>query len=1048
MPGVTIDPTKFIPMLDRAEARGFVEPWKAQFCREGLCYGFDLGVDPERVRGQREFKNYTSAIESRSQVTKAVNKRVAAGKTLKLGVWSADARTQLRRRFPDYIKSPVGAAAKWLDGVKLEEVRPFNDHTRSGFNDMTDDPRLRHTLDTYNRMARAYVKDWYARVADVDAAFPLLPIHWRLWPAFFFSFWESDDAGAESLYVHTCGDFGTRGMPGTFKIFFVDCVVATAQCELVVTLPLEVYVDDTVLLGPDREEVDRQGEALETWCGDFGVFFKRVKVKPAAQPQLYVGFVWDSRDLTRTLEPHKLAYYIELLRDFAGQSSLSLSELQSIAGKAQRGVMTLPPGSSCLLANMFNMTHGLKFPWSRRRTNAAVRQDFSSLADLLESNCGRGYYNYSEFGTAPCTWSDASKSKAHTGGGYLTEAGKYDFWRYGTSAARKPIDELEGDTVVHTVEALMGDWRHCLVPFGVDNQAFQKSAAKGWSHAVRLQRLVVQLFHLQMEGDFILQFFWLASQDNELADHLSRDRESEFLRAAASMGIWAEGIMAQCGPYRGTVRGLAKGRRDCVNGDGPAGIGKGILQRLSVHYKRTTLTEGMDDDYVDRLNEILDNRLRPSSMRTVEGARRKWQSFADTKGFSPLLKMDDPERGSKLAMFVMYLADNTTLTYNTISGYVWGVCMWLSLQHLPDPRMGVMQWGDFMAAIKVLTWVPSEPRRQIPFEYLEQALHLVDLSSFREVQAAHLVNVLLFTFSRSEAALPKNFSGEESFDPQFHWVSADMKSKTVNGRAAFGVRMKGNKTDPRVERPTARGEADDPGDWVYIGNVVDSVFSIFTWHRRLMAFHKVRTGGAARDPSEPFYLDEDQSRPLRYRSGLADLRFLLAKVPGCDPEKYGLHSLRVSGYNWSKRAVGEELTVAHGGWTSSAHTRYERFQMGRVLAIAPLMVGQAPPEEQAPQPREINRGPAPTRGESSIVEGAPMWAPREDEDDHLVALEDDDERESLASGFEDEEIALHPLLPTPAASSAAAAAPATTFVPLAALGLTTMDPRSPSLPRD
>ena len=121
MPGVTIDPTKFIPMLDRAEARGFVEPWKAQFCREGLCYGFDLGVDPERVRGQREFKNYTSAIESRSQVTKAVNKRVAAGKTLKLGVWSADARTQLRRRFPDYIKSPVGAAAKWLDGVKLEE---------------------------------------------------------------------------------------------------------------------------------------------------------------------------------------------------------------------------------------------------------------------------------------------------------------------------------------------------------------------------------------------------------------------------------------------------------------------------------------------------------------------------------------------------------------------------------------------------------------------------------------------------------------------------------------------------------------------------------------------------------------------------------------------------------------------------------------------------------------------------------------------------------------------------------------------------------------
>ena len=189
--------------------------------------------------------------------------------------------------------------------------------------------------------------------------------------------------------------------------------------------------------------------------------------------------MWDSITLTRTLEENKLASYIELLRDYAGRTTLSLSELQSIAGKVRRAVKTLPPGASCLMANMFAMTHGLKLPWHRRRTTAALRQDFTTVADFLELNMGRGYYSYSLFDTAPEVLSDASKSKNYTGGGYVSADGRHSYWRYGTSAARKPIDFLEGDTVVGALDELSSTWGKCLVPFGVDNQAFQKSADKG-----------------------------------------------------------------------------------------------------------------------------------------------------------------------------------------------------------------------------------------------------------------------------------------------------------------------------------------------------------------------------------------------------------------------------------------------------------------------------------------------------------------------------------------------------------------------------------------
>ena len=73
------------------------------------------------------------------------------------------------------------------------------------------------------------------------------------------------------LYMHLFGDFGTRGLPGTFKIFLVDVIVQMARSEMVLTLPLAVYVDDSGLIGPDEEEVNSEAVAFHDWseevCG-------------------------------------------------------------------------------------------------------------------------------------------------------------------------------------------------------------------------------------------------------------------------------------------------------------------------------------------------------------------------------------------------------------------------------------------------------------------------------------------------------------------------------------------------------------------------------------------------------------------------------------------------------------------------------------------------------------------------------------------------------------------------------------------------------------
>ena len=281
-------------------------------------------------------------------------------------------------------------------------MRPTDDHTRTGLNAATDLGFLSHTLNTYTEIAEFFRPGYFMRVSDVEAAFPLLPLHPDLWPFFLFRFFASDSDSQLSLFVHLCADFGGAGTPGTFKVFFVDVVVNMARALKVLTLNMPVYVDDCALLGACREQVDQEMENFHSWAWSVcGVAFKAIKDKLAAQHQLVLGLWWDSRTFTRTLEERKLHSYMEMLADFAGRRKLTLKELQVVAGRLQRAVLTLPPGASCLLVGLFTLMAGLILPWHLRRLTKSVRTDLRWLHKLLGLNLGKGFYTYEHFSRAP-----------------------------------------------------------------------------------------------------------------------------------------------------------------------------------------------------------------------------------------------------------------------------------------------------------------------------------------------------------------------------------------------------------------------------------------------------------------------------------------------------------------------------------------------------------------------------------------------------------------------------------------------------------------------
>ena len=943
----------------RAVTRGFVTPLHAHFVHQGLRWGFDLGFSSSKLPGRRYFKNYVSAIEAKAAVSKDIHKRLINQKSYSLFPFNpATFREQLSSFLPSWCVFPLGAVPK---SSEPGAFRPISDHSRTGFNDASNDEHLRHSLRSASEIARCLRDSYHMAVHDVDAAFPLLPLSPLLWPFFLFvwaphpeSVGPSDNTSQEWLHWHVCGDFGARGLPGTFKIAFSDVIVGMARSEGALTLDMPIHVDDMAIIGRLKSQVDREAASLQSFLEMIGAPVKPSKHRPASQQQFVIGFWWNSITRSRSLEESKVLEYIACFSQLAKSKSLSLKEIQQAGGRLQRAVLTLPPGASCLLSNLFSLSRGLLHPRARCRNSKACKRDLAWASHLLSLNEGRGFFSYDRFGRAPLVATDASKSSRYVGGGYLSFCGLFSWWRYGASASRKPIDTLEGDTVVKAVLDLGHLWKHKVVPFAIDNQAFQMSAVKGYSRAARLSDLVRHLFHLALSFQCIYEFNWISTHDNIFADALSRpDPLSSFYTLCESHSpLLPSGIRLSQVPGSGGVKALEvspsltaiPGTATCSTsgpeypsddaGDGPSGRGASLPVALSVSYPRASIFQGLPNEGVkSSVSAILADRLSDSAHGSMHAARAHWLIVAARHGWPRIIIADDPLRGGKLATFVSYMVYETELKATSISNYVWALRSWFKLNHQPDPVYGVLEWDDYMQSVNVVAWCAREPRKAVPLAVLQAALEAVDRSSFEEVQSALLMVMMFFSFARSESPCPKSFSGKGSFDETKHLMVCDVEIRVLNGVAYLAIRLKSIKQDPRMERAEAAGNE----DWIIIG-VADGVFNVLLWLSAFWAFFPNDGSSPPRPANSPFFRDVDGERCLTYSNALKGTRRLYGKVVSAEEAvSYGLHGLRVEAYNRA-RAHDPLLAVAHGGWSSEAHTRYARFELVDVLALPAAML--------------------------------------------------------------------------------------------------------------
>ena len=509
----------FCSKLDELVQAGKFDDGKASYLKQGVKYGFDLGLDGSQLKGKRVFKNYPTAFAEKEKVSAALLDRLNSGKTIRLGEFHGNP-ADLPGQHATVV--PMGSVAKKLEPDK---VRPYSDHTKTRLNKAATD-RVEHTLNTYDEIAEELKPGFFARVEDVDAAFPILPLAVNVWNHMLIWWYDverplGEQSGPNTLYCHVFADFGTAPLPGIWDLFW-RAIKEMARHDDILTLPMPHFVDDNAIIGPSAEIVDEVGENLSDYLESLGVPFKRLKKRSAAIRQLVLGFWWDSEARTRTLEDHKLKIYVDFLKEMAGRRVLCLSELRVLLGRMHRASMTMPNGAKAFLGNILQMIRGLKLPWHRRRMNNKARADIRSLIDILSHNHGQGYFDISHLPWAPAVWTDSMKDAERAGWGWCCENGEYDWGIYNSGKRKKWIDELEGDAVERALTSLAANFPGTRVPLYIDNSAFQLSLKKGWSRAERLTDIIKRLYTVSVKHNCVIVPIWISTMDNIGADALSR----------------------------------------------------------------------------------------------------------------------------------------------------------------------------------------------------------------------------------------------------------------------------------------------------------------------------------------------------------------------------------------------------------------------------------------------------------------------------------------------------------------------------------------------
>jgi hypothetical protein len=828
------------------------------------------------LHGKHVEDNYKSAIEARSEVTKALVKRCERGQTA--GPFVCDAHDL---PFADYACNPIGAVAK----RNSTDMRPVDDTVA---NADIKPPTFGMIAIAWLREMASHMCWWW--VVDIEDAFANLPIGPTDRPWMMFRWYHTDDTEFrgtchDAIYMHVKGNFGPRPLPYWYTMYQLYINIAFMAVAGVMYPPMG-FIDDNSHQSASQQEGLGIMQLYKQHLRKAGIKDKESKEQLPFQIGIILGRIFNSISMTISITSDKLQDLTHMLHSCVGKRVRKcLKDMECLLGLWEFCLECMPHVTRSFAHNTHAWLKKLRnlksHPKALHWFPTKCRKDMEiMLAILPMCNGTQPLQPFHQKHWQRPVMTDASPA----GGGYVSPTQCYAR-KFTCREKRACIAVLEGKMVQEAVDHNADEWHGCVVPVYIDNTTALHCFKKGRSRNRLLNGIIRATMFTCAQHDIILVFQWVPTKANLLADALSRGWWREFFLGLTYF-VWPDTGLPLLASERASMK-----------------------QHLPQHLN-------------DLREEFAAKAYAPGSQETWASGWKAWVEFCHEAEVLPMGIYTEEDLNVLYATFRAALTSGRYGRWevkmtNTVESYLGAV------RHKRDEHFKVNEDERVKRGIQRVKGKDTKPKKSVTLQIACDLNTNASVDNLEQLRNCTIYVQLGQGTSRSQTAVVSRTAMMED-----GWMKNKvlMVSDVVIDWQSYGVRYGLRQVEKQDHGGALRG--DDGYEWIYVAgkrnSVLDAV-AITDSYIRKMRFSDLSLEDKAVTPFYQIILDNRPTgKVLTYDSLLRSFRRDLKKLPKElypfeDWDLYGLHSWRRFGATIAHcNGVPHDMIQELGRWCSDS----------------------------------------------------------------------------------------------------------------------------------
>ena len=483
-----------------------------QYILAGIEHGFQIGVN-RALNFTSAKQNMQSSAQNPEIIEDYLQKEVAKGNILGPFAPSTIPAVHINR---------FGVIPKRHQPGKWRLITDLSFPERSSMNDSIDSQAcsmsyisVRNVADTALSLGKGAL---IAKI-DIKAAYRLVPVspYDRPWLGM-----KSKDR----VYVDGMLPFGLRSAPKIFGALSdaLEWVVAKEGVDHIYH-----YLDDFAVIGPpDSPICQRSLDILAKTCDTLGVPLAPEKQDGPNTTLIFLGIEIDTIKQELRLPEEKLHRLLNLISEWENKKSCTRRELESLIGTLQHAGTVILPGRS-FMRRIISLLSIAK----QRHHHIRLNKDFRSDLHWWK--------------TFAAHWNGSSLIINHNSANFEITSDASGAWGCGAWHGHKwfqlawnskthPLQIAAKELIPIIIAAVVwgNAWKGGNVRARCDNAAVVAVINNRYSRDPHLMQMLRCLFFIEAYFQFKVSAAHLPGIENELADDLSRDQVSSFLKKSGT----------------------------------------------------------------------------------------------------------------------------------------------------------------------------------------------------------------------------------------------------------------------------------------------------------------------------------------------------------------------------------------------------------------------------------------------------------------------------------------------------------------------------------